>query len=90
MKLKILGFDLASDPEFGTYYLMRVDADAEEALLFNIKLVETYELPIFVSWRSAQHVPPRELAELLAKAVLIRSMNGTIFQDLVMSGLLRW
>ena len=89
MKLKILSFDLASDPELGTYYLMSVDADAEEALLFNIKLVETYELPIFVAWRGIDYVPPREVAELLAKAQLIRSMKTALFQDLVLSGL-RW
>lgn len=89
MKLKILSFDLASDPELGTYYLMSVDADAEEALLFNIKLMETYELPIFVTWRSAQYVPPRELAELLAKALLIRSLKATVFEDQILSGF-RW
>ena len=87
MKLKILSFDLASDPELGTYYLMSVDADAEEALLFNIKLMETYELPIFVTWRGADYIPPRELSELLAKAILIRSLKTTVFQDLILFGL---
>lgn len=87
MKLKILSFDLASDPELGTYYLMSVDADAEEALLFNIKLVETYELPIFVTWKGTDYIPPRELSELLAKAILIRSLKTTVFQDLILLGL---
>ena len=76
--MKILSLELEEDPDLGKYYVMRVDADAEEALFFNLKLLEDFEIPILVTWERRENTSKSRIAELLAEVLIKSGIKATL------------
>ena len=60
------------DPDLGPIIIVRIDADAREALELNLKLLEKFRAPILFDWKGETNLPKEKLADLLAE-VLIKS-----------------